>query len=68
MVKTVKSSLSPIPTDQVELIRRDYVANQGWETFLSYEDPQQGVCVCVCVCVCESSASYDLIISCTLVH
>jgi len=25
--------------DQVELIRRDYVANGGWETFLSYEDP-----------------------------
>ena len=23
----------------VELIRRDYVANGGWETFLSYEDP-----------------------------
>ena len=28
---------------QVELIRRDYVANNGWETFLSYEDPEQGV-------------------------
>ena len=27
---------------QVELIRRDYVANSGWETFLSYEDPEQG--------------------------
>ena len=27
---------------QVELIRRDYVANGGWETFLSYEDPEQG--------------------------
>ena len=26
---------------QVELIRRDYVANGGWETFLSYEDPVQ---------------------------
>ncbi|KIH46762.1 hypothetical protein ANCDUO_23184 [Ancylostoma duodenale] len=26
----------------VELIRRDYVANGGWETFLSYEDPDQG--------------------------
>jgi elongator complex protein 3 len=25
--------------DQIELIRRDYVANGGWETFLSYEDP-----------------------------
>ena len=27
---------------QVELIRRDYTANGGWETFLSYEDPEQG--------------------------
>ncbi|KAJ6229946.1 elongator complex protein [Anaeramoeba flamelloides] len=24
---------------QLELIRRDYVANGGWETFISYEDP-----------------------------
>jgi elongator complex protein 3 len=26
--------------DQVELIRRDYMANGGWETFLTYEDPE----------------------------
>ena len=26
--------------EQVELIRRDYVANNGWETFLAYEDPK----------------------------
>jgi elongator complex protein 3 len=25
----------------VELIRRDYTANGGWETFLSYEDVKQ---------------------------
>ncbi|XP_045132320.1 elongator complex protein 3 isoform X1 [Portunus trituberculatus] len=30
---------------EVELIRRDYVANGGWETFLSYEDPQQDILV-----------------------
>ena len=30
-----------IVPDQVELIRRDYFANGGWETFLSYEDPTQ---------------------------
>ena len=30
-----------VKVEQVELIRRDYVANGGWETFLSYEDPQQ---------------------------
>jgi len=27
--------------DKVELVRRDYAANGGWETFLSYEDVQQ---------------------------
>jgi elongator complex protein 3 len=31
--------------DQVELIRRDYVANGGWETFLAYEDPAQDILV-----------------------
>jgi elongator complex protein 3 len=31
--------------DEVELLRRDYVANGGWETFLSYEDPQQDILV-----------------------
>lgn len=31
--------------DQVELIRRDYYANGGWETFLSYEDPQQDILI-----------------------
>ncbi|XP_063278987.1 elongator complex protein 3 [Prinia subflava] len=30
---------------QVELIRRDYVANGGWETFLSYEDPERDILV-----------------------
>ncbi|KAK9956654.1 hypothetical protein ABG768_014373 [Culter alburnus] len=30
---------------QVELIRRDYVANGGWETFLSYEDPGQDILI-----------------------
>lgn len=31
--------------DQVELIRRDYFANGGWETFLSYEDPERDILV-----------------------
>jgi elongator complex protein 3 len=31
--------------DQVELVRRDYYANGGWETFLAYEDPQQDILV-----------------------
>jgi len=30
---------------QVELIRRDYVANGGWETFISYEDPEQDILI-----------------------
>ncbi|KAM4040231.1 elongator complex protein 3 [Anomaloglossus baeobatrachus] len=30
---------------QIELIRRDYVANGGWETFLSYEDPEQDILI-----------------------
>lgn len=31
--------------EEVELIRRDYSANGGWETFLSYEDPRQDILV-----------------------
>lgn len=34
-----------IRPDQVELIRRDYTANGGWETFLSYEDPEQDILI-----------------------
>ncbi|ODV84372.1 hypothetical protein CANARDRAFT_201245 [[Candida] arabinofermentans NRRL YB-2248] len=34
-----------IQPDQVELIRRDYYANGGWETFLSYEDPKQDILI-----------------------
>jgi len=30
---------------EIELIRRDYTANNGWETFLSYEDPTQDILV-----------------------
>ncbi|EZA53432.1 hypothetical protein DMN91_004513 [Ooceraea biroi] len=30
---------------EVELVRRDYVANGGWETFLSYEDPAQDILI-----------------------
>lgn len=30
---------------EIELIRRDYYANNGWETFLSYEDPQQYILI-----------------------
>ena len=34
-----------IKPENVELIRRDYTANGGWETFLSYEDPAQDILI-----------------------
>ena len=34
-----------VQPDQVELVRRDYVANGGWETFLAYEDPRQDILI-----------------------
>mgnify|MGYP003377679454 FL=1 len=30
---------------RVELARRDYVANGGWETFLAYEDPEKDILI-----------------------
>lgn len=30
---------------EAELIRRDYYASQGWETFISYEDPEQDILI-----------------------
>lgn len=41
-IKEVHEKIKP---DQIELIRRDYTANGGWETFLSYEDPKQDILV-----------------------
>jgi elongator complex protein 3 len=35
-IKQIHQRINP---EQVEFIRRDYVANNGWESFLSYEDP-----------------------------
>lgn len=34
-----------IRPEEVELVRRDYVANGGWETFLAYEDAMQDILV-----------------------
>lgn len=34
-----------VKIDQVELVRRDYVANGGWESFLAYEDVAQDVLI-----------------------
>lgn len=41
-IQEVHNKIQP---DQVELVRRDYVANGGWETFLTYEDPRQDILV-----------------------
>ena len=34
-----------VKPENVELIRRDYYANEGWETFISYEDPKQDILI-----------------------
>lgn len=41
-IQDIHNSIRP---EEVELVRRDYVANGGWETFLSYEDPSQDLLV-----------------------
>ncbi|RKP01005.1 hypothetical protein CXG81DRAFT_12539 [Caulochytrium protostelioides] len=34
-----------VQPDEVELVRRDYMANGGGETFLAYEDPEQDILI-----------------------
>lgn len=41
-VNEIKNKIRP---NQIELVRRDYTANGGWETFLAYEDPKQDILV-----------------------
>lgn len=41
-MKQIHQQVKP---DELELVRRDYVANGGWETFLAYEDPLQDILV-----------------------
>jgi elongator complex protein 3 (tRNA carboxymethyluridine synthase) len=41
----IKSLTEKIRVEQIELVRRDYVANGGWETFLAYEDPKQDILI-----------------------
>lgn len=31
--------------NQIEFLRRDYMANGSWETFLSYEDPERDILI-----------------------
>merc|ERR1712168_770526 len=55
---------------EVELIRRDYVANGGWETFLSYEDPEQDILIGLLrlrKCT-EDTYRPDLICGCSIVR
>lgn len=39
------ASAATVRPDEVELLRRDYAANGGWETFLAFEDPRQDILV-----------------------
>lgn len=41
-IKDIHLKVKP---DQVELVRRDYYANGGWETFLAYEDTKQDILI-----------------------
>jgi len=41
-MKQIHEQVNP---ESVELVRRDYVANAGWETFLSYEDPEKDILI-----------------------
>lgn len=41
-IQEIHHKVSPY---EVELVRRDYVANGGWETFISYEDPKQDILI-----------------------
>ena len=41
-MKQIHEAVTP---ENVELVRRDYVANGGWETFLAYEDAQQDILI-----------------------
>lgn len=41
-MKQIHQRVNP---DQAELIRRDYTANGGWETFISYEDPAADILI-----------------------
>ncbi|KAI5149766.1 elongator complex protein 3 [Enteropsectra breve] len=41
-IKGIHEKVAP---EEVELVRRDYVASEGWETFLSYEDTKQDILI-----------------------
>merc|ERR1712151_850189 len=41
-IKQISENILP---QNIELVRRDYVANGGWETFLTYEDPKLDILI-----------------------
>ena len=41
----IQSIHTKVIPDEVELIRRDYCAQDGWETFLAYEDARQDILI-----------------------
>lgn len=50
-IQSIHHSIVP---EEVELVRREYAANGGWETFLAYEDVRQVRHMYVCIiCVCS---------------
>ena len=44
ILRLLNASMQVKP-EETELVRRDYCANGGWETFLAYEDPKQDILV-----------------------
>jgi len=41
-MKQIHEQVNPT---ELELVRRDYIANGGWETFLAYEDPEKDILI-----------------------
>jgi elongator complex protein 3 len=41
-IKQIHQRINP---NQIELVRRDYVGNGGWETFIAFEDPVADILV-----------------------
>lgn len=59
-----------IKPENIELIRRDYYANDGWETFLSYEDPKNDILIGLLRLRKCSSSTFrpELIDNCSIVR
>ncbi|KAK4337178.1 hypothetical protein RND71_043494 [Anisodus tanguticus] len=66
-IQEIHNKLKPY---EIELIRRDYVANKGWETFLSYEDVEQDILIGLLRLRKCSSETFrpELIVSCSIIR